>query len=112
MKVIVRKGFTFIPEYMDNKKAEKKDQVKITFKFLTGADFEEIMAESGADYTMEDQFLKQCEKVEGLIIVEDGKERDAEPKDLMNYAAFFPIYVEAKSAYMKEAVVGEEVKKK
>ena len=112
MKVIVKKGFEFIPEFNGNKDLEEKEQIKLHFKFLSGLDFENLIEEHGTKYTVEHQFIKTCHKIDNLIIEEDGKEREADAKDIINEPAFFPLYVEAKTAYLNSAVVSEETKKK
>lgn len=111
MKVYLKKGFVFTPEWNGNKKLPKEEQIRIHFQFLSGVDFEELMYDStegikGIDPKKE--FLKTVEKIENLEI--DG--RDAKPEDLINEPTLFALYVEAKLGYRSETSLGEEPKKK
>ncbi len=113
MRVYLKKGFVFTPGWNDNKDLPEKEQIRITFEFMSGLVIEALMSES-ADGTLKSvdpkkEWLRKCTKVENLEL---GDGKAATPMDIVNEATFLPLWLEAKLAYDKESTMGEAAKKK
>lgn len=102
MKVSLRDGFEYIPEWNGNKKEEKK--IKVKMRFQTGLDMTESIKPDGTIDKLKD-WLSICESVENLEI-EDGVVATSE--DIATRGGLAGLYLELKAAYRKESVIDKK----
>ena len=101
MEVFLKKGFDFIPKWLDNDKAEKPGVVH--FKFLSGADFTSVVKEDGkTDNEKEWEII--CTGVDNMKV--NGK--DITPLDIYKMDALVDLYIELKLAYRLETYIDKK----
>lgn len=103
MRVIINEGFTYIPVWNNNKKAEKEDQITVEFKFLSGADFSTIIDTEGKTDN-EKEWLIVCKGVKNLFI----NDKEIAPLDVFKLPGLVDLYVELKLAYRNETVIDKK----
>jgi len=98
MKVILREGFDFIPEWNDNKKQKPEEQIKVHFKFLSGADLVETIDSDGKiDQAKEWDLV--CTGIDNL----DINGILVTPEGIRTIKGLSPLFVELKLAYKEES---------
>lgn len=103
MKVILKEGFIYTPNWNDNKKEKKEDQIRIHFKFLSGEDFSNAITAEGKIDLLQD-WLIICTKIENLLI----NEIEITPEGLYKQSGLADLYLEAKGAYRNETVIDKK----
>ena len=113
MKVYIKKGFVYTPEWNGNKDQPEEEQIRVHFAFMSGLVIEALMTSSkdGSLKSVEakDEWLMKCVKIENLEL-DNGK--PATPLDIIDEATLLPLWLECKLAYDKEGTMGDEAKKK
>ena len=103
MKVILKEGFTFTPEWNGNKKKEKKDQITVDFEFLSGANISEAYNDDGKLDRLKD-WLLICKKVNNL----DVNGVPVTPEGLYTIKGLAELYLEVRTAYRCETVIDKK----
>lgn len=103
MKVFLKEGFTFTPEWNDNKKQKKEDQITVEMEFLSGATVFGAIGEDGAVDLLKD-WLLICKKVNNLNV--NGA--DVTPEDVYSTKGLEMLFVELKLAYKKETAIDKK----
>jgi hypothetical protein len=102
LKVSLREGFDYIPEWNDNKK--EKEPIKVFLRFQTGLDMTDLIGMDGKIDKMKD-WLTICKSVENLFDDEGNK---LGPEDIATNGALAGLYLELKGAYRSESVVNKK----
>ncbi len=103
MNVILKDGFTYTPNWNDNKKGDKDKQITVKFKFLSGSDLYESFNSSGkVDKALEWEHI--CKEVNNFKI--NGIAVD--PKGLFNISGLSDLYAECYLAYTKETAISKK----
>lgn len=115
MKVVISKSGVFIPEWNNNKKLKKEEQVKVFFDYLTTEQRNSIFAgninKSYADLAKE-VYLLCIKKIENLKAEIDGIEKELDYKEILELPAFFELFSEIASEMITNSALKEEDKKK
>ena len=106
MKVYLKSGFTYIPEWQGNREEKPEDQIKIHFKFLSANDLTETLADGKADVAKEWLFI--CDKIENLTVDIDGAEIVVTPDGLYNIKSLYELYIECRLAFKAESNVSKK----
>ena len=102
MRVSLREGFEYTPEWNGNKKEDKP--IKVKMRFQTGLDMTDSVKADGTIDKLKD-WLSICESVENLEI-EDGVM--ATPEDIATKGGLARLYLELKAAYRAESGVDKK----
>lgn len=103
MRVSLKDGFEYIPEWNGNKKLPKDEQIVVNMHFQTGLDLTESINLDGT-INKEKDWLSICESIKNLEV--DGK--PAEPIDICSRGGLAGLYLELKSAYRAETAIDKK----
>ena len=103
MRVIIKEGFDYIPMWNNNKKAKKAEQIVVHFKFLSGANFSDLIDENGKT-DKKAEWLTTCESVENLFI----NDVEVNPEGIYTIPGLMDLYIELRLAYNRETTVDKK----
>lgn len=104
MRVCLREGFEYIPNWMNNKNEKPEDQIKVKFRFLSGADLQSCFNKDGSVNKLE-EFKRIIASVDNLED-EEGKAITAE--DIHERDGLYDLCLELWAAYGAEASVDKK----
>ena len=103
MKLKIKETFEYIPKWNGNKEVDKKDQIKIVFKFFSGEDFTNVIDSEGKTDKLK-EWITMCKSVINLE-VNDVK---ITPEGIYNMSGLMDLYVELKLAYRDETIIDKK----
>ena len=103
MKLILKKGFDYTPDWNNNKKEKKEDQIVVHLNFLSGADFSELVGGDVKDKHLK-EWLLNCESIKNLEI----NDKVITPEDVYLQPGLMDLYIDIKAAYNKETIIDKK----
>lgn len=103
MKVYLKEGFEYIPTYNGNREANKSDQMKIKFRFLSGSDAVESYGDDGKIDQLK-EWLFICDEVINFEV----NDKPITPEDIFKKPGLMELYTELKLAYKLEAIIDKK----
>lgn len=103
MKVYTKETFEYVPEWQGNREEKPEDQVKVTFKFLSGKDVIDSLDDKGMP-SVEKQWYIICQSVTNLTV----NDIEVTPNGIYNIDSLAELYLELTTAFKHESNVSKK----